>query len=180
MVTHTEAFDDPGSLDAGNIWCLHLERGRQLDGVKRRLAATAQAKRKSIAFTEPVRWRSILHRYWFGNDSASWLVSNSSLARNDAQSLIYSSPVPICERLTRNAGDARGILMAAAAIYGATVPDVVVYTTAGCSPVGASATHDFVSMLALDRCVIHMALPAYAGTNPTPEWICPKRATCIS
>ena len=180
METYITAFSDPHSLDAGNVWCLHLERIRQLDGLKRRLSATAHAKHKTIAFTTPVRWRSWFHRQWHRNDPASWLAATTSLSRTDAQDLIDSAPIPICKRLTWNAGDARGILMAAAAIYDTAKPDVIAYMTAGCSPVGVSAMHEFVSTNASDRCILHMSLPAYTCTDPTPIWICPQPVTCIS
>ena len=180
METYITAFTDSHSLDAGNVWCLHLERIRQLDELKRRLSATAHAKHKTIAFTNPVRWRSWFNRHWYGNDPVSWLATNTSLSRTDAQDLIESSPISIFKRLTWNAGDARGILMAAAAIYDVPRPDVIAYMTAGCSPVGVSAVHEFVSTHASDRCIMHMSLPAYSGSDPIPNWICPNLATCIS
>ena len=145
METYITAFSDPHALDAGNAWCLHVEPTRQLDGLERRLTATAHSRHKTIAFTKPVQWRSWFHRHWYGNDPASWLATTTSLSRTDAHDLIESSPISIYERLTWNAGDARGILMAAAAIYDTSRPDIIAYMTAGCSPVGVRAMHDFVS-----------------------------------
>ena len=180
METFNSALTDTHSLDAGKVWCFHLECIRQLDGLKRRLVATAQAKSKTIAFTKPVRWRSWLHSHWNRNDSATWLATSTSLTQTDARDLIESAPVSIYKRLTWNAGDARGILMAAAAIYDADRPDVIAYMTAGCSPVGVSAVHEFVSTHASDRCIMHISIPAYSDSDPVPNWICPNLATCIS
>ena len=180
MKTLASTFADDSAFVAGTTWCLHLDVSQSLDDVKLRLTTAASAKQKAIAFAQIPRWRSLFHRHWHRDSPVAWLASNSSLTTADAQSLVDMSPIPIYERFSCNAGDPRGILSTAAAIHGEPHSDVIAYSTAGCSPVGVSAIHRFVSTHAADRCIIHFSLPSFIGTSTTPDWICPDGATCVA
>lgn len=144
----------PFELRSGEMVCLHMpclpspawdEFVEAITGKKKIAGLRIEGQVRWAERAQPRRGLAALFRQPYAED---WLQAAAHISAPDARALVTSLGLPLRQKLGSLGGNWR-LLLALEAAYACKV-DVIVYSTAGCDPMGVKAVHESVTAK-LDR-----------------------------
>lgn len=167
-------------LSGARNYCLHIPHGfsDQRDALVEQLVSVADEEGRSVELATEFAMQRRGWREWLRSQTCSnWLSIAGGVSEAEAEQIIGGFGLPVHSELRYNAGNPRKILSVAAAIL--RKPDIFIYTTAGCDPLGCQKIHAYIESQGCSCVAIHVSTPATHGDGSPFERICPPTTTCV-